>query len=960
MNKNIIFVFFFSYSLFLSASFSIDCLKADRDEVINSYFIQDQKLIALSFDADFSIDERELRSLIGLQEGEFFSSKEIASAVFYLKQKARFNSIMLKVTQFDEGVKLLFQLTGNMIFSKVSVHGYITGKYKYKNAYILNEGDQFDISKHDHSIDNMRKMFRDNGYFNVKIKDHISYDYEKLIVSVDIYLERNSCCRIDAVILNIEGEGFDALELEKIKTGLFTFCCSRLKGKYCSKKVIEKYKNLIERFLYKRGLLYSQIDMKIEYSEHAEMHVLVELNRKKEFVFFGNHYFSRQDFMESLLLYGKSAWHFPAVIISDELRQMYHQKGFWDADISTSEEAGKMFCVINEGKRVRVVGIEYQGVEAFSDEELHRELAQDQIVNKLFDKKTYDAYKQKILDVYKSHGYWDAFIEKEEFQLMYENKEHCMVSLLINEGKPRMLRSISVPGYEHIEKELQSVFSETVLIPFNYSFLADQKNNITLALKERGFTHIDISYQLNETADGIDLVWNIQGDNSIKKFGKAVLVSNAVVSYEKLSREFMFKKGDDWDLKKLDKTAVRLRELGIFDSVQVYPAQACDYDGEQPVLIKVVDADKYEARCRFGLQQVGKNLKGITHKIGGSFLVNNPLKIGDKIFLDADFTQYYGKFSARYVFPWLFRLPIRSEIQLYNNYYKEPVYFGSDVYLYRANKKGLLLGAGRSFEKYSCGLTSGFDFVGIKEVKGANDTTIPIDIVLDYSKDLVNKTTTYFYLEPSLVLHRLDNILNPTSGYRSLISCKAMFDFDTKTSFFKLIAEQSFYAKIMPRAVLAVKGRIGHVFNQEFSKLSPIERFYLGGVNSIRGYFHNYCPPFGLLPDPIEDARAGLPEGAKNMWKYAPQGGRTSVSLNAEVRLNLYKQFDAAFFTDLGVLFKDTIIGKKENLVAGSGCGLRYNTPVGPIRFDIAWKWKIFDKDFEPAYIWYLTLGQAF
>ncbi len=955
MNKNIIFLCLSFYSLFLSAGVTIDCLKSDRDEAINNYFTRDQRLIELAFDADFTIDQRELSSLVGLKTGEFFSGKDISRAVFYLKQKARFAAIFLEISEFDSGVKLLFRLTGNMIFSKVSIHGYITGKYKYKNAYILNEGDQFDISKHEYSLQNMRKMFHDNGYFNVKIKDHISYDYGKLTVTVDIYLERNSCSKIEVVDLDIQGEDFDQLELEKIKQGLFTFCCSRLRGKYCSRAVIEKYQALVERFLYKQGLLYSRVDMQVEYRESARVNVVIELNRKKEFVFFGNHYFTRQDFMENLLLYGKSAWHFPAVIISDELAQMYHQKGFWEADISTSEEAGKIFCVINEGRRVRVIGIEHQGIRAFSDQDLYRLLPQDGVINKLFDKTIYDDYKKKIIELYASYGYWDAVVEKEEFQLMYDNKQQCVISLLINEGGQRMLRGVSVPGYENIELELQAACSETWPTPFSYSLLAEQKNMITLLLKQRGFTNIDLVYELHETPDGIDLVWTIHGDNSIKKFGRPVLVSDAVVSYQKLSREFVFKKGDEWDLAKIDKTAARLRELGIFDSVQIYPAQTCDSDGDRPVLIKVVDADKYEARCRFGLQQIGKNFKAITHKVGASFLINNPLKIGDKIALHANFTQYFGEFSAQYAFPWLFRLPIRSEFKIYNNYYKQPVYFGSNVYLYRANKQGLLFGASRSFEKYSCGVTTGVDFVGIKDAD-----VKPLSAVLDYSQELVNKKTAYFYLEPSLILHRLDNILNPMSGYRTLLSCKAMLDFETKTSFFKLIAEQSFYVKIMSRAVIAVKARVGHVFNQSFNRLLPIERFYLGGVNSIRGYFHNYCPPLGVLPEPIEDARAGLPESAKNLWKYAPQGGRTTASLNAEVRLNVYKQCDVAFFTDMGVLFKDTLVGQKENLVAGSGCGLRYNTPVGAIRFDIAWKWKVADKDFEPPYIWYLTLGQAF
>ena len=150
---------------------------------------------------------------------------------------------------------------------------------------------------------------------------------------------------------------------------------------------MERFQSNIERFLYRQGLLYSHVDIDFNFDEDLTVLVSIELNRKKGICFFGNHYFSKQDFLESLLLYGKSAWHFPSTIISDELRQMYHNKGFWQVDINTREEEGKVFCVIHEGNRVRVVGVEYDGIKAFSEDELNAVSFKDSVLGKLFDKK---------------------------------------------------------------------------------------------------------------------------------------------------------------------------------------------------------------------------------------------------------------------------------------------------------------------------------------------------------------------------------------------------------------------------------------------------------------------------------------------------------------------------------------------------------------------------------------------
>jgi outer membrane protein assembly complex protein YaeT len=961
VNKYIFSLFILFFSLYIGAnSFFVDCMKPDYEQQVNTYIPASQKLLELVFIADFSIDEQELLMITGLKKGELVSAQEILVAIFYLEQKVRFAEINLEINQVNEGIKIIFHLAGQMIFSRLHVHGYLTSKFKYKNAYVLNEGDFFDLSKHQHSLKNIEKIFREEGYFKGVIKDTIFYDDKKKSVIVDLSLEKKSCCKVEEVILHLHGEAFDADELLQIKKKIEHFCLAKLKNKYCSQKLIEKHKEHLEKFLSRRGLLYSQIQVKTDVSELIRVIVTIELNRKKEIVFLGNHYFSKEDFIEKMLLYGKSAWHFPASIISDELKQMYHEKGFWAVEITTNEEDGKVFCIINEGRRVRIVGVEYQGTKAFSQERLTTEILKGQLINKLFDKKKYDTQKQKIIDFYKNNGYWDVAIEQDHFHLLHDNPEQCIISLQVNEGAQKLLKSITVLGYPEIEKELSAIFVENSAIPFNYSLLVDQKNAIQTALKNKGYKNINVSYQLHEAENGTTLAWIVTLEKDVSKFGRAILVGDSLIAYHKLLREFTFNPGEVWDRKKLDAATDRLRGLGVFDSVHIYPGQILDQNNERPILIKLVDADKYEARLRVGFQQIGKNLwfkRGFGYKVGGSFFVNNPFKAGDKIAINADATPYYGEYSMQYLYPWLFGLPIRSEVKAYSNQYRQPLYAGGSSSLYRATQQGFLLGMTRNFEKHTLGLASGIELTGIHD---KNTDVKNVAQVIDYAQDLLNKKNTFIYLEPSFLYHNLDTILNPTAGFKSTVSCKGMIDFASKASFFKFLLEQSWYKQIIPRAVLAVRARAGHVFNQSFTNLVPIERFYLGGVNSIRGYYRDYCPPLGSLDEPIQDNHAGLPKQAEGLWKYAPQGGRTMIAFNAELRLNMYQSFDVAFFTDMGVLFKDSLDKPEENFAGGSGFGLRYNTPIGPLRFDIAWKWKIKYQDFEPAYIWYLTFGQAF
>ena len=147
---------------------------------------------------------------------------------------------------------------------------------------------------------------------------------------------------------------------------------------------------------------------------------------------------------------------------------------------------------------------------------------------------------------------------------------------------------------------------------------------------------------------------------------------------------------------------------------------------------------------------------------------------------------------------------------------------------------------------------------------------------------------------------------------------------------------------------------------QNYNEILPIDRFYLGGANTIRGYDRDYCPPLGLLTKPVPAPNTGLPAAAHDLWRYVNQGGRTMANVNFEIRFPIYDQLEGATFIDAGVLIKDSVQDVPDNLLGGAGFGFRYNTPIGPLRFDLAFKLDRKYPEFESPYAWYLTLGQAF
>ncbi len=402
--------------------------------------------------------------------------------------------------------------------------------------------------------------------------------------------------------------------------------------------------------------------------------------------------------------------------------------------------------------------------------------------------------------------------------------------------------------------------------------------------------------------------------------------------------------------------------MQIFDSVQIYPGQDLDPLGCKPIFIKLQDLERFEIKSTFGLQQMGRNLqlkRGFTYKVGASIGINRLFTSVDKFCVYADITRFYRDMGLTYDVPWIKNSKVRCQAKIYDVLYQKPVYVGSQYFLYKASRQGFMWNATRRFKDLSLSASLGLQLLGLFEQDQPE-----LNKIINYDKELLGKKITYIFCEPIAIWRSVDNELNPRKGFQSFLSCKVMFDCNNKTTFCTANAEHTQYVPVASAATLALRARAGHVFNRSFEQLHPVERFYLGGGSTVRGYMIDYFPAFGTLTKPIYDQHAGLPPCANDIWRYAPQGGRTMFNLNAEIRFELYKNLGLVLFTDWGALIQNSIlqrqIGTSRRNFAGSGAGVRYDTPIGPFRIDIGCKWHIEKPDFESRQVLYISLGQAF
>jgi outer membrane protein insertion porin family len=198
-----------------------------------------------------------------------------------------------------------------------------------------------------------------------------------------------------------------------------------------------------------------------------------------------------------------------------------------------------------------------------------------------------------------------------------------------------------------------------------------------------------------------------------------------------------------------------------------------------------------------------------------------------------------------------------------------------------------------------------------------NTTDVKPDVIL--SKEDTG-TLVISGLRLGITYDTRDNPFNPQKGILSGIAVKFMSAaFLSETDFAKVSFYGNTFLKISEGLLLAVSLRGGVAQGYlKTNELPIVERFFLGGSTTVRGYAQDTLGPKGSDGDPT--------------------GGNAFLMENLELRTSLGKGIGVVAFVDGGNVWQNIGEISLSDLKYTAGLGLRYNTPVGPIRIDYGTK----------------------
>jgi len=187
-----------------------------------------------------------------------------------------------------------------------------------------------------------------------------------------------------------------------------------------------------------------------------------------------------------------------------------------------------------------------------------------------------------------------------------------------------------------------------------------------------------------------------------------------------------------------------------------------------------------------------------------------------------------------------------------------------------------------------------------------------------------------------------NDLLDPTNGERlrlELTPFAGKFD-NSDTEFLVLNAIGSIYRPLDDerRFVIAARGRAASILAPELKSVPATRRLYSGGGGSVRGYELDVIGPLDNTDDPV--------------------GGRSALEAGLELRARLFGDVGGVVFAEAGSVSTEVFPDFAEGVQTAAGLGLRYYSPVGPIRIDIAFP--VNGRSSDDTFQFYFSIGQAF
>ncbi len=613
--------------------------------------------------------------------------------------------------------------------------------------------------------------------------------------------------------------------------------------------------------------------------------------------------------------------------LMDRIKEIYREEGYPDVEVSyeivPKKGASKLVFHIKEKEQKYVVDIVFKGNKTFSDGDL-KDLMRTKDRNILifrfkppFSEEVLEEDIERIREFYKSEGFLEV---KVDYKVEKKDGRHD-IYIFIDEGPRYRLRELRIEGntlYAYSElvgnilkknKRKGGFYREAVIEKL--------KKNIKDLYAEIGFANV-----LIEEEKDIDAEKKEVGITLKLHEGKPVYIRKVKVKGNYETRDYVIRRElrvQEQELairKGIKRSRSRILNLGYYEDVQIQPFPAGDNRWDLLVNVR----ERFTGQFSVGLSynEVTKLSAFISLKKG------NFMGTGDILGLSVSYGSQYRDNSISYTDKWFMNKPVDLTWSLFDR--------RIEYTTYTVERQGISSTFSKEFWEYwrwAIGLS-------FQRIKYSNIDPNASSLIKEQEGRRESRKLTL-----SLSRDTRDYFLFPTEGsYASLSYSVALPVLGGTEKFHRVVLTGSKFFKdtyFDSGFVLSTKATVGFVEPYGGEEVPLDERFFVGGDFTIRGYEYGMAGVVDQNNDPI--------------------GSTKELILNFELNYKLHRMLYAGIFYDTGLGANSWGDFDPKNWRGGYGVGIRFITPMAPIRLDWAWKTKKVPGDTSKSRIHFVIGG---
>ncbi len=594
-------------------------------------------------------------------------------------------------------------------------------------------------------------------------------------------------------------------------------------------------------------------------------------------------------------------------LINDNVRKIisfYQSEGYWLVKVvpiirEISEDAVALTFQVEEGPKVIIKRITIEGNKDLPTKEIEKVMKTKErwlfsflTGSGIYKKEEIRQDMERIKALYQSKGYIYAAVSEPKISLSPDRKK-LFLSISISEGDQYRISTIKVEGNRAFSgPEIMDRVKLAAGSIFDRSLLRKDIDRIIDLYMNKGYARADVNPLISVKKEDktADITLSIS-EGGIFRIGRINIRGNTKTRDKVIRREMRLDEGDIFSKKLLKRSYQRINNLDFFESVDINPVPVVD---EQFMDVNIRVKEKLT-----GMLSIGAGYSSIDKfMVMGEITQRNLFGRGFYMKLKGNFSSRRTDYNISLRDPWFMNKPISASIGLFN---EEVEYIDYDK-----KATGGYIGFGKELSEYVRGNIK----YTLEQVKITNISDDASLLIREQEGDKLTSAVS-----PSIWRDTRDSYMDPTTGSKNALYLN-IAGLGGDNYYVKGVLDSLRYFPVIWDTTFSIRGRFGYGTGYNGEELPLYERFYVGGINTIRGL--------------------GFGEGGPRNEEGEKVGGDMELLFNLEYIFPIIEdiKLKGVLFYDYGAAFDEDNKLALEDMRQTTGVGFRWMSPFGQIRLE--------------------------